>query len=342
MKKILLLLAITICGFANAQVLFNDDFTTYTVGQTLSGQGTWTNNSSNNGGLGSCAGALCVNSKIQANALTYPNYGSCINALSIAPEQDAVGTPLPVTNSGSFYVSFVVNFSNAVLNPGGTTSQDFFRVMSGGNYNTSMRMGAFKVGSNFQLFIQKGSGTKVFTPDLAFNQNHLVILKYTFITAGTTDDLVSLFVDPDVTMAEPTATVSTSSLGATESDYTGGIDRFCFRQNWSTIPTGYVGIAKTALLWTNLRTLATNQFTKSTFEIISNNIGNGVLTVKSALNLEKAALNIYDMQGRNISKHNIAITEGPNDFAVTPLKAGIYIVEIASGNERIATKIVVQ
>ena len=52
MTKKLLLLALLNSFAMFSQIIFNDDFSSYSSGQPLSGQGSWTNNSSLNGSMG--------------------------------------------------------------------------------------------------------------------------------------------------------------------------------------------------------------------------------------------------------------------------------------------------
>ena len=84
MSKKLLLLALLNSFAMFSQIIFNDDFSSYSTGQPLSGQGSWTNNSSLNGGLGSCSGFGCVSSSIVNNTVSYPNYGTATKSLSIS------------------------------------------------------------------------------------------------------------------------------------------------------------------------------------------------------------------------------------------------------------------
>ena len=55
MKKKLLFIALFSIGLLQAQNIFKDDFSTYTVGQELSGQGLWSNSPiAPNVGIGAC------------------------------------------------------------------------------------------------------------------------------------------------------------------------------------------------------------------------------------------------------------------------------------------------
>ena len=328
MIKKVLLLAILNSFAMFSQLDINEDFSTFTVGQPLSGQGTWTNNSSLSGGLGSCTGFGCLSSSIVNNNLSYPNYGSVSKALSISSNQDAVGTTFTGISGGTFYLSFVVNFSSAVNDPLNSNSQDFFRVMSSGNYNTAFRMGAYNSGGGFIIFIQKASGAKVYSNILSFNQSHLLVMKYVF-NPGTNDDSVSLFVNPDVSIAEPLNPIQTSDGGGINyPDYLGAIDRMNFRSNWSTIPTGFIGMVKGAKGWGSLLNTSTFQ-SNSGFVINGKEAKNGILIINSNRNIASALLNIYDIQGKKLESKNVSLNDSMNEVSINNLNiSGTYIVEI--------------
>lgn len=332
MNKKLLLIALLNSFAMFSQIIFTDDFSSYSAGQPLSGQGTWTNNSSLSAGLGSC-GVGCISSSIVNTSISYPNYGSASKSLSISSNQDAVGTVFTSVSSGSLYLSFVVNFSSAVNDPLNSSSQDFFRVMSSGNYNTAFRIGAYNSGGGFVIFMQKGSGTKVYSSALSYNQNHLLVLKYTY-NPGANDDLVSLFVDPNISASEPTTTFQTSDGGAGTTDYTTAIDRMNFRANYSTIPTGVVGLVKGSKTWSDL-TLATSSIEfKSDFIVNAKEAKNGILSINSSKNITSAQLKIYDIQGKLIDIKSISLTNSINEIMINSINAsGAYIVEIVSDSE---------
>ena len=336
-----LLLAALLQSFAMfSQLVFNDDFATYTSSQPLSGQGTWTNNSSFDGGLGGCSGIGCLSSTIVSTNLTYPNYGTASKALSISSNQDAVGTTFPGVTSGSFYLSFVVNFSSAVNDPSTSASQDFFRVMSSGNYNTTFRMGAYNSGGGFKIFIQKASGTKVYSSVLPFNQSHLLVMKYVF-NPGTNDDSVSLFVNPDTTLVEPSTTIQTTDAAGT-TDYSGAIDRMNFRSNYSTIPSGYIGMVKVAKSWGGLLNTTTFQ-NNFNFVISGKEAQNGILLINSNRNIASSMLNIYDIQGKKIESKNISLTDSMNEVSINNSNvSGTYIIElIESDGSKFVQKIII-
>ena len=342
MTKKLLLLALLNSFAMFSQLVFNEDFSTYTTGQPLSGQGTWTNNSSLNGGLGGCAGIGCISSSIVNTSISYPNYGNSTKSLSISSEQDAVGTVFTGVSSGSLYLSFVVNFSSAVNSSSSSLSQDFFRVMSSGNYNTAFRIGAYNSGGGFVIFMQKGSGAKVYSSALTYNQNHLLVMKYTY-NSGTNDDLVSLFVDPNMSVSEPTTTIQTSDGGAGTTDYITAIDRMNFRANYSTIPSGVIGLVKGSKTWGDLTLGTSNLEFNSSFIVNSKNAKNGLLTINSNTNLENASLSIYSMDGKLLENRTISLIDSENSIAINPIQnGGVYIVSIIGNGVNSNQKIYVE
>ena len=70
MKKFALYILLLFISMGYAQTIFQDNFNNYTVNTQLTGQGSWTNNSSN-GGTGACTGALCVNAKVLVHDKKY-------------------------------------------------------------------------------------------------------------------------------------------------------------------------------------------------------------------------------------------------------------------------------
>jgi hypothetical protein len=324
------------------QNVFYDDFSNYTVNSNLSGQGTWTNNSSNPAGLGVCSGFGCVNTQVKNFAISYTGYGSSNSAINIAPSGDATGTVFSSISSGTAYFSFVLNFSNAVLDPNNSSSTDFFRVMGAGNYNTLFRLSAYKVGSNFVLALQKESGTKVLTSALNFNTNYLVVMKYTF-NPGTTDDAVSLFLNPDISSTEPTPSITTT-LGSNLSEFT-SIDRMNFRTNWAVIPTGYIGLVSVSKSWNSL--LSTSNFSSQNnipLNIISNDIKNGTISIKfDPIKYQNPNYSIYTIDGKNILNGTFFsnIESNIESISITSLNKGTYIFVLEENGHKETKKFII-
>ena len=348
MKTKLLFLLLMTFGFTNAQNVFRDDFAAYTVAANFSGSGTWSSSTSTGfPGTGGCSGSSCVVSKIVAANMTYPNYGSATKGAELKADSDGVGTFFPVITTTDVYVGMVVNVASTSLTP-----QDHFRVYNNGSFTeTAFRM-FFKQSNalEFQVGIAKaGSGNPiVYAPNLvSIGSDHLIILKFKQLP-GTTDDIISVFVDPNYLAGEPaTPSASNSALAnANFVDQSGSIKMMAFRQNSiANLPSGKTSLISVSKDWAGLGflTFANQQFTKSTFDIISSQANAGLLTIKSSISLDNAVLNIYDIQGRMIENKTISLTENNNQIAINPIAtSGIYIVEIIAGDKKIAQKIAVQ
>lgn len=342
MKTKLLSLFVFI-GFAStAQNLFRDNLSAYTSNQQLSGQGTWTNNSSNPGGLGiAIMGNGGANAKVLASPVAYDNYGSAANSLEIRPNGDGCGTAFPAVSSGDVYVGFVINLTAAQAN----NNSDFFRVLSGGNFNTTFRLYAINAGFTYFLSAAKGAnGNPLAQSPLSYSygENHLVIVKYSQL-AGAGDDIVSVYVDPDYASGEPAQASFTTNTGA---DQAGNIDRMSFRQNWSNgMPSGKAGLISVAKTWADLSfvPLATTQFNaKNKLMIGTQNASSGVLDIQSKEKLSNAQITIHTALGIQITKKQQTINAGYTAFEVRPLMPGIYIVTIKNEKNTLTQKVVVQ
>ncbi len=339
--KITLLLAILSIA-SNAQNIFSDDFASYFTGIDLNGQGSWSNNTSNPGGLGASQGGGINNTKVLANPVAYTGYGNSDVSIEIKPDSDGCGRGFTPTTTGNLYLGFVINLSTTLQDSQNTN--DFIRLMSGGNYNTSLRVYAVPNSGAFQIGVAKNSGTRVYSP-LAynFNQNHLVIIKYT-INSGTNDDLISVYIDPTYSSGEPATTTFSSNLG-TDLVNAIGIDRIGIRQQWTAMPTGKMGLISVANTWESLGFLPLylNEFTNNTFFVESNNIKNGVLNINSTISLENAVISIYDIQGRTIETKTTSLSENENNISINSITtAGVYIVEIITDEKRFTQKIVIK
>lgn len=332
MKTILLSIFTLITAASFAQNIFKDDLSAYNTGVQLSGQGTWTNNSSN-GGLGACSGAICSNANVLSQSVNYLNYGTSTKSFQLLSGTDGCGTLFPAVTTGDIYVAFILNVTSTVTSP-----NDFFRVCSGSAFNTSFRLYVKDAGGGtFSVGFAKGGNATIYSSALFNNnQDHLIVFKYSQF-AGTNDDILSLFVDPAFASGEPATPALTTSAGT---DQSGNIDRLAFRQGSTNTPTGWVGVVSVSKSW-NALVLGNTSFTREAFTITSNDAQNGILNIKSSKQLDKVTLNIYDIQGRTIDTKKISLNESLNDVAINPIKnAGVYIVEIVSDdNQRFTQKI---
>lgn len=340
MKKavICILLLAFIKGYS--QTIFQDNLNNYTVNTQLSGQGTWTNNSSN-GGTGTCTGALCVNAKVLTPGFNYLNYGTSTKSLQLLSDTDGCGTLFTPVTSGDVYVGFMINVSSAATNP-----NDFFRVNNGGGFTTAFRVFIKAVsGNTFSIGISKGApgNATVYTTNVySFNQDYLVILKYSHLT-GAADDQLNLYVNPVMANGVPTTPDATTNSGT---DQSGNLDRLVFRQNTTaaTTPTGRAGLVSVARSWTGLifPNMAASAFSKAHFTINSKNAKNGVLQINALEAIEKATLSIYNLEGKLLENKSITLLNTTNDIGIHPIaNEGVYLVSIEANGEQYSQKVLI-
>lgn len=341
MKKNLLLIALLSFSVSHSQLVFQDDFSAYTVEQSLNNQGSWTNNSSLPGGLGApIAGGTSIN--VIATPISYAGYGNSPNSIQIKPNSDACGLGFTDVTAGDVYIGFVLNLSAAQVN----NNSDFFRVMSNDNYNTSCRLYAVDTGFEFNLGVAKGANGNpiAFTnTGLSYDQNHLIIIKYSQNSATTSDDTVSIYIDPAYALGQPSSPTIFTNSGL---DQAGSIDRLTFRQNWTNgMPTGRAGLVSVALSWESLGLpLSTNQFeSNNTITIASQNAKTGFLTIQSAIAINDATLRIFALNGTLLQNKTISIAASSSNIPIAALASSGYIVEITSpSGKRYIQKIIVQ
>jgi hypothetical protein len=344
MNKFLLTPLLFLTGFVSGQNIFQDNFQNYNANAQLSGQGSWTNNSLLPGGLGTCTGFGCLNAFVVNQNVTATGYGSSTKALSLTPNTDGCGRSFtPFTDNGNLYVSMVINITNAQSTP-----QDFFRVLSGSNFTTAFRVLVQPTGgSTYSIGIRKGdtSNPTVFsTNSYNYGTDYLIILKYTQ-SAGTNDDTITLYANPNYGAGESGNTASATNFAG--NDQSGNIDRLSFRQNAGPagMPTGVVSMVSVARTWETLTfNLSTNQFDNKKFIVTSGQVKNGVLHIKTGETIENATLSVYDLQGRKIESKTISLQEDLNEVYIKPVSVdGYYIVEIiSSDNQRFTQKILVK
>ena len=337
MKKLALNILLLFISMGYAQTIFQDNFNNYTVNTQLTGQGSWTNNSSN-GGTGACTGALCVNAKVLNPGFSYLNYGTSTKSLQLLSDTDGCGTLFNPVTSGDLYVGFMINISSAATNP-----NDFFRVNSGSGFTTAFRVYIKTVsGNTFTVGISKGAqgnATQYTTNTYAFNQDLLLIFKYSQL-AGAADDQLNLYVNPVIANGVPTTPDATTSAGT---DQSGNLDRLVFRQNTTanTTPTGRAGLVSVAQSWTGL-ILNASHFSKEQFLIASSNAKNGILKINSPENFNEATLSIYNLEGKLIENKSISLQNSINEIPIQPITSeGVYLVSITIGGENFSQKVIV-
>lgn len=329
-------------GLSSAQNIFKDNFSSYTVNSPLNNQGGWTNNSQTFG-LGACLGNPCGDATVKLNSLSYLGYGSTNKSIEINGFSDNPGKAiLPTINNGTFYSAFVLNSTNA---PQTDVALDLIRVANGTSLNISFRLLVQQSNLGFKFGIKKGlvnSPLTLTSNTYNLEENILVIMKYT-IVPGLNNNVYSLYVNPNYAAGEPiTPTISTTSGNDADTN----IDRIAFKlgQNESIL-NGNIGLVSVARTWADLGfgSLGNINFNNSTFKINKSQANQGIININSSIVLEKASLNIYDIQGRFLENKTISLIENSNEISINPISnSGIYIVEIITGDGKITQKIAIK
>lgn len=237
-RKILLLTTLVLALSAGAQV-FIENFESATVNSNVEGYNGWYVSAKAD------TDAFGVSPKIGEYPLFYTNYpgenvghvallDSAIGAVSTTQRISTKrivfenGDTLKTGTSGAFYASFLVNISPVSYR----SYRDFF-TWEGSETSSFTRGRVFAknstAGDEVIFAISKNSSTASVLDaastttlglTLATDVNHLLVLKYA-ITEGTSNDVITLYVNPDLTKteAEQTNKLSTSD---TQTDYSSG------------------------------------------------------------------------------------------------------------------------
>lgn len=206
MKKINLFIVAALLSSLSWGQAFPEDFN-YVTGTNVTANG-WTQ-------ITAGTGPLLINS----NGLSYPNspssgIGFGVNA---SPGMQVIGRSGGAISTTA-YTSFFINLSNAGTTTGGV---NIAGIMSGSfpSPGVGARIFTRLSGAGFNFGISKTALTPV-TWDATvrtLNTTYLVVLKYTFNAATTTDDIVNLWVNPVLGAAE---TAPLLTMGSTLTDAT--------------------------------------------------------------------------------------------------------------------------
>ncbi|MFZ4521560.1 MAG: T9SS type A sorting domain-containing protein [Bacteroidales bacterium] len=194
-------------GKSIGQVLLNENFD-YVAGTQLIANG-WDQ-----------TGTTATNPiLISATGLTYAGYLSSGigNAADMATSGQDVNNSFTTQSAGSVYAGFLVSVSSA------QTTGDYFIHFAESPITLNSFKGRVFVkkdasSSSIAFGISKSSTTVAYTGfTYALNTTYLVVLKYQFSAATTTDDNVSIYINPVIGAAEP-GTPTVSYIDNTQTD----------------------------------------------------------------------------------------------------------------------------
>lgn len=317
MKKIILVALLLSSVTCFSQSVLNTNFSTFTTGANVDGQGGWLTASPP--GTGACFSFGC-NIKVVDRNMTYTAFGASTKAINPIMNTTADGPgrnfSTPIT-SGSCYLSVLLN----ITEPASTSNMQVVRLMDN-NFNTATRLYIQKIAAgSFKFGLDKmGSSTTQTSANYNYGQDMLVILKYTYNTGSSTDDAVALYVNPNIATTEamntPALTFAPTTTDATT------ITRAVFPWNSSTIPTGFVGAVVASTIWgsnlpspfvTNLQVnkSASNKASIS-WDVANNSEVNNFTIQHSTNNSSFNDVGRVDYNGNSKFNQNIDLVNGTN------------------------------
>lgn len=260
-KNLLLSLLSVMMQFAIAQT-FSYDFSADTVGRKVDGFNGWSNSTSTNyPGGGDCAGFSCNRMTIVQAALSYSGYAATTKAAAFAPQYDAPGhfltadatlpnaaiNTLTYADGDKVYAGFMVKVTDAPV-AAGTNGQLIRFAGSGSNFFTvGMRLSIQKLGNKMRFGIERNGGATYTDYIYDFNVTHLIVMKYEYIAGGMTNDVASLYINPNIQSSEPAMPALTTITGTDVP-----LARIMFYGNQASMPTGIASGIKVGKTWAAL------------------------------------------------------------------------------------------
>jgi endonuclease G, mitochondrial len=231
-----LLLVFIFTGSNYATGLLTEDFS-YTAGDSINNNGThgWIGHSGTGGIL------------VVSPGLSYSTYlGSGVGNAALVNNSTSVdvhkdfSTPV---NSGSVYASAMISITTT-----SATNSYFFHFGTGSSSFTA-KVFAKPDGAGYDFGISKAANTPTsWTSTCSYGTTYFVVIKYTFNTGSSTDDVASLFLNPALGGSEPAVTITAGD--PTASDFT-SITGIYLRQA-TGIPAATVDGIRVGTAWTDV------------------------------------------------------------------------------------------
>jgi Secretion system C-terminal sorting domain len=340
MKKIILLLFLSnLTNFVFAQLIWSYDFKTDTVGKTILNKNGWSGKTDKGyPGGGECAGASCEPYLVKSDTLEYPNYGSFYKALDIHRNAEGLGHFFTSTNKlpdttykptykdgDKVYVSYLLKVKTAPLGNDAQPSLGQVIRINGGSFSVGMRLTITKssdAATQFRFGVEKNGSARFSDFKYAFDQTHLIVMRYTYKDSLNANDEVALFINPKMTAGEPTPDFVTT----TGTDYT--LNSFLiYGNNFTQMATGSLTGIKAYQKWNDVVS-ATTEIRNESLSIRPTLAENFI-----ELNVDKAYpsvsnITVVDLQGREVLADKLNRDETRKILNINGLAKGFYVVSI--------------
>jgi len=299
----------------------------YTAGNSLGAEQMWTNVNSGD------------NITATTGSLSYTGLTPAGNSASFAADGIDCFSPITPTSTGTIYYSFLMNIGSMA----GVTDANGGYIAGFGETNTNLGATLWTKrvdDTNFNLGIEvrtaNAANTTFDTASYQTGQTYFVVVGYTFNSATTADDVVSLWVNPVVGSPEPTATI-TDTHAATDIL---NASRFFLRQDSSTeTPTVQVDELRIGTTWVDVvpATAGLNDNNIDGLTMYPNPLSGNTLYLTSTANADMS-VQIFDLLGKEVVKANVI----NNTVNVAKLTAGVYVVKITEEGKTATRKLVIQ
>ena len=299
----------------------------YTAGNSLGAEQMWTNVNSGD------------NITATTGSLSYTGLTPAGNSASFAADGIDCFSPITPTSTGTIYYSFLMNIGSMA----GVTDANGGYIAGFGETNTNLGATLWTKrvdDTNFNLGIEvrtaNAANTTFDTASYQTGQTYFVVVGYTFNSATTADDVVSLWVNPVVGSPEPTATI-TDTHAATDLP---NASRFFLRQDSSTeTPTVQVDELRIGTTWVDVvpATAGLNDNNIDGLTMYPNPLSGNTLYLTSTANADMS-VQIFDLLGKEVVKANVI----NNTVNVAKLTAGVYVVKITEEGKTATRKLVIK
>lgn len=298
----------------------------YTVGSSLGTLQTWTNVNSGD------------NITTTAGNLSYTGLTTAGNSVSFAADGFDCFSPITSTTSGTVYYSFLMNIGSMT----GVTDANggYFAGIGESSTNLGATLWTKRVDdTNFNLGIEvrtaNATNTTYSTISYQTGQTYFVVVGYTFNTAAA-DDVVSLWVNPSVNAAMPTATLTDSHTGT---DLLNASTFFLRQDSATETPTVQVDELRIGTAWADVvpQTAGINDNNINGLTMYPNPLSGNTLYLTSTANAAMS-VQIFDLLGKEVLKANVV----NNAVNVAKLTAGVYVVKITEEGKTATRKLVIQ
>ncbi|MBN8707271.1 MAG: T9SS type A sorting domain-containing protein [Bacteroidetes bacterium] len=220
------------------------------------------------------------------------------NAIQITGTGEDVNKTFAPVSSGSIYAGFMLNVSTV-------SGLDYFFHLAPSTVSTTFgaRVYIKAQGDGFTLGISKSTASAGWSAiDYPFNTTHYLVVKYTFNSSTSTDDVAELFINPDLGTGEPLPTVWTST---SEADFSGtSFGAVCIRQGGSS-PTLILDAISISTVWEE----STLPVELSSFTVSASG-KNALLKWETTTETNNAGFEILKSEDVTLSANEVSVSKG--------------------------------